>query len=72
MGCTPPGGDRYTVLTLGCWVSASILDLAGGRQARHSDAIMAGAGFLGGHLALNLGTARRGADGAGPLARVSG
>ena len=118
-----------TDLTLGCWVSASILDLAGGSQARRGSqllvgvglaaavptaiagasdwaelegderrigavhglgadaaillflgslisrrrgryalgtglglaghAIMAGAGFLGGHLALNRGTARR-------------
>jgi uncharacterized membrane protein len=120
-----------TDLTLGCWASASILDLAGGSQARRSamllvgvglaaavptaiagagdwaelkgverrigavhglgadaamflflgsliarkrgrynlgtglglagHAIMAGAGFLGGHLALNRGTARRAA-----------
>lgn len=120
-----------TDLTLGCWVSASILDLAGGSQARRGamllvgvglavavptaiagasdwaglkgverrigavhglgadaamflflgslisrkrgrhalgtglglagNAIAAGAGFLGGHLALNRGTARRGA-----------
>jgi uncharacterized membrane protein len=121
-----------TDLTLGCWVSASILDLAGGSQARRGatllvgvglaaavptaiagagdwaglegverrigavhalgadaaiflflgsliarklgryargttlgvagNAIAAGAGFLGGHLALNRGTARRTAD----------
>lgn len=126
-----------TDLTLGCWVSASILDLAGGSHARHSamvlvgtglaaavptaisgagdwaemtdserrigavhalgtdaavvlllgsliarmrgrhdlglklglvgNAVVAGAGFLGGHLALNRGTARRGAGPSGPV-----
>ena len=33
-----------TDLTLGCWMSASILDLAGGTQARGAAALLAGAG----------------------------
>ncbi len=86
-----------TDVTLGCWLSASILDLAGGAGSRGSaklllgigllaatilflsslvarvrgrysagsrfalagNLVMAGAGFLGGHLALNRGTASR-------------
>src|SRR5680860_21105 len=74
-----------TDLTLGCWISASILDLAGGAQERRAatllvgsglaaavptaiagtrlglagNVVAAGAGFLGGHMALNRGTARR-------------
>lgn len=34
-----------TDLTLGCWTSASILDLAGGRQARRSATLLVGAGL---------------------------
>ena len=67
----PPLND----LTVGCWASASLLDVAGGTDARSSanrghhalgvalalagNAVLAGSGFLGGHLALNRGTARR-------------
>jgi hypothetical protein len=48
-----------TDVTLGCWVSASILDIAAGPLARGGAALLVGAGFLGGHLALSRGTARR-------------
>ena len=34
-----------TDLTLGCWASASILDVAGGTQARRSAALLVGAGL---------------------------
>jgi len=34
-----------TDLTIGCWVSASILDLAGGTQARPGAALLVGAGL---------------------------
>lgn len=34
-----------TDLTLGCWVSASILDLAGGAQARHGATLLLGTGL---------------------------
>ncbi|GAA1495560.1 hypothetical protein GCM10009628_05620 [Paeniglutamicibacter kerguelensis] len=34
-----------TDLTLGCWVSASILDVAGGSQARRSATLLVGAGL---------------------------
>lgn len=33
-----------TDLTLGCWMSASVLDLAGGTQARGAATLLAGAG----------------------------
>lgn len=34
-----------TDVTLGCWLSASILDLAGGPQARRSATLLVGAGL---------------------------
>jgi uncharacterized membrane protein len=34
-----------TDLTLGCWISASILDLAGGPQSRRAAALLVGAGL---------------------------
>src|SRR5215207_8584077 len=34
-----------TDLTIGCWISASILDLAGGSQARRSATLLVGAGL---------------------------
>ena len=34
-----------TDLTLGCWMSASILDLAGGAQARRAATLLVGAGL---------------------------
>ena len=34
-----------TDLTLGCWMSGSILDLAGGSQARHAATLLVGAGL---------------------------
>ena len=34
-----------TDLTLGCWISASILDVAGGSQARRSATLLVGAGL---------------------------
>ena len=34
-----------TDLTLGCWISASLLDLAGGTQARRSATLLVGAGL---------------------------
>ncbi|MET0715235.1 MAG: DUF2231 domain-containing protein, partial [Mycetocola sp.] len=34
-----------TDLTLGCWISASILDLAGGSQARRGATLLVGAGL---------------------------
>jgi len=45
-----------TDLTLGCWTSASILDLAGGTQARRSAMVLVGAG-----LAASIPTAFAGA-----------
>lgn len=37
-----------TDLTLGCWISASILDVAGGTQARRSATLLVGAGLAAG------------------------
>ncbi len=53
-----------TDVTLGCWMSASILDLAGGAQARRSATLLVGAG-----LAAAVPTA---IAGAGDWAEMSG
>lgn len=53
-----------TDLTLGCWISASLLDLAGGAQARRSATLLVGAG-----LAAAVPTA---IAGAGDWAELSG
>ena len=46
-----------THLTLGCWVSASILDVAGGAQAQRSAGLLTGAGVVGGLVAGFAGAA---------------
>ena len=46
-----------TDLTLGCWISASILDVAGGVQARRSAALLVGAGLVGAGPTAISGTA---------------
>ncbi len=53
-----------TDLTLGCWTSASVLDLFGGAQARHASTLLVGAG-----LASAVPTA---IAGAGDWAEMSG
>jgi uncharacterized membrane protein len=35
-----------TDVVLGCWLSASVLDLAGGVESRHAATVLAGAGLL--------------------------
>ncbi|MDQ0863830.1 hypothetical protein [Arthrobacter globiformis] len=70
------GTDAAVVLLLGSLIARMRGHHALGlKLGLAGNAIVAGAGFLGGHLALNRGTARRGAggaDGAGPSARVTG
>ncbi|AXJ11344.1 DUF2231 domain-containing protein [Arthrobacter sp. PM3] len=64
-----PVHPMFTDLTLGCWTSAGILDLAGGPQARRSATILVGAG-----LAAAVPTAIAGtsdwADMTGPERRI--
>lgn len=58
-----------TDVTLGCWLAASLLDLAGGEESRRGATLLAGAGLLA-SLPTALAGAADGAELSGPERRI--